>query len=96
MVITLILDSQWQGNELNAAVSVDGAQAYSVATWLTAETWGRFNAAVEQAHQQIHNLQVAIAANSTMSAWLQAENIDLSSVVALGVDTEGQLVAFTH
>ena len=96
MVITLILDSQWQGNEFNAAVSVDGAQAYSVATWLTAETWGRFNAAVEQAHQQIHNLQVAIAANSTMSAWLQAENIDLSSVVALGVDTEGQLVAFTH
>ncbi len=96
MVITLILNSQWQGNEFNAAVSLDGAQAYSVATWLTAETRARFDAAVEQAEQQIYNLQVAIAANSTMSAWLQAGNIDLSSVIAVGVDTEGQLVAFTH
>ena len=96
MVINLIIDSQWQGNEFNAALSVNGAQAYSVATWLTAETRARFDAAVEQANQQIHNLQVAIAANSTMSAWLQAENIDLSSVIAVGVDTEGQLVAFTH
>jgi hypothetical protein len=96
MVITLILNSQWQGNEFNAAVSGDGAQAHSMATWLTAETRAPFNAAVEQAQQQIHNLQVAIAANSAMSAWLQAENIDLSSVVAVGVDTEGQLVAFTH
>lgn len=30
-----------------------------------------------------------------MSAWLQANNIDLQSVVALGMTAEATLVAFT-
>lgn len=96
MVIGLIAESQWQGDEFQGAVNVDGAQAFSVAAWLRDETEARFRAAVQAAMDQIQNLQTAIAANASMSAWLQAQNIDLSTVVAVGVDAEGQLVAFTQ
>jgi len=96
MVIGLIAESQWQGDEFQGAVNIDGAQAFSVAAWLRDETEARFRAAVQAAIEQIQNLQTAIAANASMSAWLQAQNIDLSTVVAVGVDAEGQLVAFTQ
>jgi hypothetical protein len=94
LVISLIAESNWQGNEFGGAVTFDGAQAFSVAAWLSAETEARFRAALEQSWSQIQNLQAAIAANATMSAWLQAQGLAVSSVVAVGVNAEGQFVAF--
>ena len=94
-IIALIANTQWQGNEFNGGVTIDGAQAYSVAAWLTAETEALFQSAVQQSWSQIQNLQAAIAANANLSAWLQAQGHSVSSVVAMGVDAEGRLVAYT-
>jgi hypothetical protein len=94
LVIGLIARSNWQGNEFDGEVTVDGAQAFSVAAWLRAETEARFRAAVEEGWDQIQNLQAAIAASATLSAWLQGQGFNVSSVVAVAVDAEGQLMAF--
>jgi hypothetical protein len=94
-IIALIANTAWQGNEFNGNFAIDGAQAYSVAAWLTAETEARFRSTVQQSWSQIQNLQAAIAANANLSAWLQAQGHSVSSVVAVGVDAEGRLVAYT-
>jgi hypothetical protein len=94
-IIALIANTQWQGNEFNGNVAFDGAHAYGVAAWLSAETEARFRSAVQQSWSQIQNLQAAIAANANLSAWLQAQGFSVSSVVAMGVDAQGRIVAYT-
>ena len=96
LVIGLIVNSEWQGNEFNGEISVNGAQAYSVAAWLRDETEARFRAAVAESQDQIQRLRAAIAANAMLTAWLQAQGHEVSTVVAAGVDAEGRLVAFTE
>jgi hypothetical protein len=92
-VINLIVNSNWAVGDLAGYAAIDAA--FDVTAWLEAQTAVDFNAALIANAGEINDLQAAIAANAAMSAWLQANNIDLQSVVALGVTAEGALVAFT-
>lgn len=96
MLIALIVDTEWQGDEFAGEISIDGAQAYSVAGWIRGEAEVRYRAAVAESQEQIQMLRTAIAANAELTAWLQANGHDVSSVVAVGVDAEGRLVVFTE
>ncbi len=92
-VINLIVNSNWATGDLAGHAAIDAA--FDVTAWLEAQTAADFNAAVAANRGEINDLHAAIAANAAMSAWLQANNIDLQSVVALGMTAEGTLVAFT-
>lgn len=92
-VINLIVNSNWATGDLAGYVAIDAA--FDVTAWLEAQTTADFNAAVAANWGEINDLHAAIAANAAISAWLQANNIDLQSVVALGMTAEGTLVAFT-
>ena len=92
-VINLIVNSNWATGDLAGYAAIDAA--FDVTAWLEAQTAADFNAAVAANWGEINDLHAAIAANAAMSAWLQANNIDLQSVVALGMTAEGTLVAFT-
>jgi hypothetical protein len=92
-VINLIVNSNWATGDLAGYAAIDAA--FDVTAWLEAETTADFNAAVTANAGEINDLQAAIAANAAMTAWLQTNNIDLQSVVALGMTAEGTLVAFT-
>ncbi len=92
-VINLIVNSNWATGDLAGYAAIDAA--FDVTAWLEAETAANFNAALVANAGEINDLQAAIAANAAMSAWLQANNVDLQSVVALGMTAEGTLVAFT-
>ncbi len=95
-VIGLIADSHWQANSQIAFDGTTTADTFDVGAWLTANTDAQFATAMSENASAIAALQAAIAANTELSSWLAANNIDVSTVVALGVAADGELAVFTY
>ncbi len=97
LVIGLIAQSAWDAEaDLGDTATFTGTEALSVGLWLTSETEAMFQTTVDENMESITNLRTAIAANASLSAWLESEDVDVDTVVALGVTADGELVAFTE
>jgi hypothetical protein len=94
-VIQLIRGSNWSEASFSGFGSIDAA-AYDIDAWLDSENSAEFDLTLEAKAEDIAELQHSIAANADFSAWLDFENVDASSVVAVGVTGDGSLAVFTH
>ena len=94
-VIVLINGSVWTDSSFSGVAGID-ATTYDVGAWINSDNSAAFQSTLEANAGDIAELQAAIDANAEFSAWLDAENADVSSVVAVGVASDGSLAVFTH
>lgn len=95
-VINLMATADWHADAFAGFTDTTGGTAFDVHGWLSAEQTAQFEAAVNQASAEISELHAALAANATMSAWLQANNIDVNAVVAVAAAADGSFAVFTY
>lgn len=95
VVISLIESSQWTSNSLASLTEID-ATAYDVSGWINAENSTAFALALTDNADEIEDLQLALASNVVLDAWLEANNQTAEDVIAIGVAADGSLAVFTN
>lgn len=95
VVISLIESSHWTGASFASLTAVD-ATAYDVSGWINADNATAFELALSDNAGEIDDLQVALASNLVLDAWLTANNRNAEDVVAIGVAADGSLAVFTN
>ncbi len=94
-VIGLIETSHWSETSLANLTEIDGT-TYDVGGWINAENATAFDLALSSNADEINDLQVALASNVALSAWLEANNTAAENVIAVGVAADGSLAVFTN
>ncbi|MBN9362493.1 MULTISPECIES: hypothetical protein [unclassified Devosia] len=94
-VIGLIETSHWSETSLSNLTEIDGT-TYDVGGWINAENATAFDLALSSNADEINDLQVALASNVALSAWLEANNTAAENVIAVGVAADGSLAVFTN
>jgi hypothetical protein len=95
-VIDLIATSQWEAGSLVGFDSTANATLFDVGPWLSADNTAQFESTVNENTGEIGDLHAALAANAAFSAWLQANNVDVNTVVALALAADGSFAVFTY
>lgn len=94
-VISLIESSQWTETSLAGLTEID-ATTYDVSGWINAGNATAFDLALSGNAGEIEDLQVALASNVALDAWLEAHNTSAEQVIAIGVAADGSLAVFTN
>lgn len=94
-VIGLIETSHWSESSLANLTEVDGT-TYDVGAWINAENAAALDLALDGNADEINDLQVALASNVALNAWLEANNTSAEQVIAIGVAADGSLAVFTN
>ncbi len=95
VVIALIEASHWTDDSLAGLTDID-ATAYDVSGWINADNATAFELALTDNAGEIEDLQVALASNVALDAWLEANNQTAEDVIAVGVAADGSLAVFTN
>lgn len=95
VVISLIETSHWTDASFASLTTVD-ATAYDVRGWINADNATAFELALTDNAGEIDDLQVALATNLALDAWLTANNQSAEDVIAIGVAADGSLAVFTN
>ncbi len=95
VVISLIESSHWTETSLASLTDID-ATTYDVSGWINAENATALDLALAGNADEIDDLQVALASNVALDAWLEANNTSAEDVIAIGVAADGSLAVFTN
>jgi hypothetical protein len=94
-VVALIEASSWNSTSFETVTGINGS-TYDLAAWVTSDNSAALETALAAKANEIANLQAAIKANATFSTWVDAQNAEVSSVVAVGFAADGSLAVFTY
>jgi hypothetical protein len=95
VVISLIESSHWTETSLANLTDID-ATTYDVSGWINAGNATALDLALNGHAEEIGDLQVALASNAALDAWLEANNTSAEEVIAIGVAADGSLAVFTN
>jgi hypothetical protein len=94
-VVALIESSEWTSTSFETVTGINGS-TYDLGAWITSDNSAALETALASHAAAITSLQAAISANATFSAWVDAQDAEVSSVVALGFAADGSLAVFTY
>jgi hypothetical protein len=94
LVVDLIESSDWTAHSV-AGLAVTQAAAIAVNDAANTDARATLDAALGVYASEIGGLQAALAGNTSLRAWLDAQGIAFDSVIAADITAEGSLTVYT-
>ena len=93
-LLQLIADSDYEETSLSAWSSASSTTVIDTDDLFDAEGQARIDAALAANLDEQDDLSAAISANANLKAWLDANNIDSDSVIAINVAADGSVEVY--
>jgi hypothetical protein len=93
-LLQLINDSDYEDTTLSAWVDASSTTVINTDDLFDLDGQAKIDAAVSANVEEQDDLSAAISANANLKAWLDANNIDTDSVIAIDVNADGSVEVY--